>query len=110
MPKSYAILVAILVMTVMADYALKVASGRAAPFANVWFVNGVVLYAVTAAGWIVLMQQHSLAQIAVLYSSAMILALTALGYVAFGEAPSLRQMAGVLAALLAVYLVESEAG
>jgi len=103
-------LAAILAMTAAGDYALKLASIRTAPFMTAFFLSGVVLYAGTAAGWIFLMQQYSLAHIAVLYSSTMILALTAIGYVGFGEVLSTRQMAGVIAALLAVYLMESDAG
>jgi drug/metabolite transporter (DMT)-like permease len=108
--KSYMTLAAILAMTVAADYVLKVASVRTAPLMTAFFISGAVLYAATAAGWIFLMQQYSLAHIGVLYSSTMILALTAIGHVAFGEAISTRQMAGVIAALLAVYLMETDAG
>ncbi|TCM75896.1 transporter [Rhodovulum steppense] len=106
MPNSYIVLLFIVVMTVGADYALKVASGRTSPFLSAWFLYGAALYAVTAAGWIILMQSHSLAQIGVLYSSATIVALTGLGYLLFGESLSTRQIVGVAAALIAVVLVE----
>ncbi|ARE41626.1 hypothetical protein RGUI_3485 [Rhodovulum sp. P5] len=110
MLKSYLILAAIIAMTLAGDYALKMASGKASPFVSHWFVHGAILYGITAAGWIMLMQTHSLAQVAVLYSSATILALTAIGYVAFDETITGRQVAGVVASMLAVFLMDVEAG
>jgi len=110
MLKTYLLLTAIIAMTVAGDYALKIASGKPTPFTSHWFIHGAILYAITAAGWIMLMQMHSLAQVAVLYSSATILALTAVGYVGFGETLTLRQFAAVIAAMLAVYLMDHETG
>ncbi|OCX60983.1 hypothetical protein BFP70_16080 [Thioclava sp. SK-1] len=107
MTRPYIILVIIVVLTVVGDYALKLAAGKTQPFISMWFVSGAVLYAATAMGWVMLMQTHNLAQIGALYSSVTILALTAVGYFAFGETLTVKQCCGLIAALLAVYLVEA---
>lgn len=107
--RSYLILAGIVALTVMGDYALKYASMKATPALSTWFASGAILYAGTALGWVLLMQSHNLAQIAVLYSSATILALTGVGYAFFGEAISARQAIGLVAALLSVILMGSEA-
>ncbi|MBL3571368.1 hypothetical protein BV509_20360 [Rhodovulum sulfidophilum] len=109
MVKTYAILVGIVIVTAAGDYALKMAAVRPSPLTSFWFVKGTLLYAVTAVGWIALMQSHSLPQIAVLYSAATIVALSFIGAVAFGEHVSLRQWTGIVLALTAVILVEFEA-
>ena len=107
--RSYLILAAIVTLTIFGDYALKSASLRAVPHTSLWFVTGAALYALTALGWMWLMQGHSLAQIAVLYSSATILLLTGVGVVFFGETLSTRQIAGIGAALFSVVMMQAEA-
>lgn len=107
--KSFIILGAIVVLTILGDYALKYASLKVTPFANSWFIGGAGLYAMTAVGWVALMRNHDLAQIAVFYSAATIIALTLVGIVSFGEILSGKQIVGLLAALLSVVLMEAEA-
>lgn len=107
--RSYLILAAIVVLTIVGDYALKSASLRAVPHGSPWFLAGAALYGLTALGWMWLMQGQSLAQIAVLYSSATILLLTGVGVVCFGETLSMRQIAGIGAALFSVVLTQAEA-
>jgi len=107
--QSYALLAFVVVLTVVADYALKHASLKVSPFVSGWFVAGALLYACTAIGWISLMRTYDLAQIAVLYSSSTIIALTAVGIVYFGETLSLKQVVGIAAALLSVLLMEADA-
>jgi drug/metabolite transporter (DMT)-like permease len=107
--QNYVVLAFVVVLTVVADYALKYASLKISPFVSGWFVVGALLYAATAIGWIALMRTHDLAQIAVLYSSGTIIALTLLGIVSFGESLSTKQIIGLSAALLSVVLMESDA-
>jgi drug/metabolite transporter (DMT)-like permease len=106
---SYVLLAFVVVLTVVADYALKNASLQTSPFVSGWFASGAMLYGATAIGWIALMRTHDLAQIAVLYSAATIIALTLLGIVSFGETLSKKQIIGLSAALLSVVLMEAEA-
>jgi drug/metabolite transporter (DMT)-like permease len=105
---NYILLVLVIVLTVVADYALKHASLKVNPFVSIWFFSGAILYACTAIGWIALMRNYNLAQIAVLYSSSTIIALTAVGIVYFGETLSSRQLFGVTAALLSVVLMKAD--
>ncbi len=106
---SYVLLAFVVVLTVVADYALKHASLKMSPFVSGWFFGGAILYGITAIGWIALMRTHDLAQIAVLYSSATIIALTIVGIVSFGETLSMKQIIGLSAALLSVVLMEADA-
>lgn len=106
---TYMILAGVVALTVSGDYALKHASMAASPIASYWFAGGAALYAVTALGWLLLMRSHNLGQIAVLYSSATILALTGAGVLFFGENVSSKQVVGITAALLSVLLTSSEA-
>lgn len=105
----YWILLFIITFTLIGDYALKSASQKSSPLVSLGFVGGAFLYGATAIGWVALMQTHNLAQIAVLYSAVTIIALSAMGVLLFGEIISSKQMLGILAALLAVLLVEAEA-
>ena len=107
MDRSYAILFLIVLLTILGDYSLKVAAKLSEPFVSFWFFKGVLLYGFTAVGWTFLMQTHSLAQIAVVYSSVTILALILIGYFLFGEAITRRQGLGVAAAFAAVVLVNT---
>lgn len=104
---SYLILVGIVALTVVGDYGLKYASMKTSPIWFYWFSGGAALYALTAVGWFMLMQTHNLAQIAVLYSAATILALTGVGYVFFNESITPRQAAGISTAILSIFLMET---
>lgn len=106
---SYALLAFVVVLTVVADYALKYASLKTSPYVSAWFACGALLYGATAVGWIALMRSHDLAQIAVLYSAATIIALSLLGIVSFGETLSVKQMVGLSAALLSIVLMQADA-
>ncbi|QCO54539.1 transporter [Pseudorhodobacter turbinis] len=105
----YLILAGIVLCTAYGDYALKYASLKPSPLSSSWFAGGAGLYAITAAGWLFLMQSHNLAQIGVLYSAATILTLTLVGYLFFDESLSSRQVIGLSAAMLSVFLMKSEA-
>lgn len=105
---TYVLLAFVVVLTLIADFALKHASLGTSPYVSAWFASGALLYGATAIGWIALMRTHDLAQIAVLYSAATIVALTLLGIVSFDETLSKKQFIGLLAALLSVVLMEAE--
>lgn len=107
MTRTYLILGAIVAVTLLGDYALKLASNKAAAFLSPMFIAGAIFYALSAAGWLLLMKTHNLAQIGALYSSVTLLALTGIGYFVFKEEITGRQVLGLGAALLAVYLMET---
>ncbi len=103
--KSVAILLAISGMTIVGDYFIKLASARENGITSLNFLVGAALYATTAVGWLYLMQSHSLASIAVMYSASIILLLAALGYVVFNEPIGLREVVGLSLAITSVVVM-----
>lgn len=106
--KTALVLLAIVLATAAGDYALKLASLKTSSFKNWTFVIGALLYALPAAGWVILMRSHSLAQIGVIYSASTIIILAAMGVIFFREAISPRDMLGVALALAAVVVASSD--
>ncbi len=103
--KIYALVLLIVAVTVYADYLLKLASERSGWLASVEFGAGTLLYAATAAGWVIAMRHMSLAHIAVAYSVMMILFLAALGALVFRETLTTRDMLGIACAVAALGLM-----
>lgn len=97
-------------VTMAGDYVLKLASLESRPFRSVWFAVGVLLYAVSAFGWVYAMQHLKLGAIGVIYALATILMLTTLGVLAFGETLNAREIAGMGTAVLAILLLARFAG
>lgn len=107
MERSYEVLFLVVILTILGDFTLKVASRSPEPILSNWLLMGALLYGLTAVGWMLLMQNHDLAQIAVIYSSATTITLVFVGYLFFGEVISGRQGLGVIAAIAAVILMEA---
>jgi undecaprenyl phosphate-alpha-L-ara4N flippase subunit ArnF len=103
--KTALILTAIIAVTLVGDYLIKLASQRAGHPTSVTFLVGALLYALPAIGWFYLMRSHSLAAIGVFYSSATILILAGLGYFVFNEGFGLRELLGVSLAIAAVVVM-----
>lgn len=103
------ILVAITGLTLMGDYFIKVASGKADGLTSPVFLLGVALYALPAIGWFFLMRSHSLAAIGVFYSASTILLLAALGFFVFKEPFGLREVFGLSLAVAAVAVMSYDA-
>ncbi len=103
--KSYAIILGLVVVTVFADYWLKIASERSDWATSRPFALGAALYAVSAAGWVLAMQRMSLAGIGVAYSVATVVLLTTLGVVVFRETLTGREVLGIGCALVALVLM-----
>ena len=102
---AYGFVTLIVLVTVLADYYLKLAADRPESF-SVWpFWAGAVLYAASAFGWVLAMKHLSLAAIGVYYSMLTILLLTALGVVVFRETLGPREWAGIACALAAIVLM-----
>lgn len=94
-----------IILTIVADYLLKVSASAEKPYFNKVFFFGASIYGVTAIGWVALMQKESLAKVAVIYSSVTILALALLGIVAFGEKLNTKQLMGIILALSSVIVM-----
>lgn len=89
----------------LADYYLKIASGKPTPLGSWQFLLGLALYASTAFGWVFVMQHLKLAAVGVLYTCTMLVMLAGVGYFAFGEKLSPREWIGFALALLSVALL-----
>jgi hypothetical protein len=74
--KSHLVPCEIIAFIVLIGFAKKYGSMKTLLFSSFWLAGSPALYASTALGWHVLMQSHSLAQIAVLCRSAIMLAFT----------------------------------
>lgn len=105
--KTAGILIAIIALTVVGDYMIKVASQKPSGLTSLLFFGGTLLYALPAIGWFYLMRSHSLAAIGVLYSTATILILVGLGFFVFKEAFGFREALGVSLAIAAVLVVSN---
>ena len=103
--KTALILTLIIIVTLVGDYLIKVASQKPAGLVTLSFIGGAVLYALPAVGWFYLMRNHSLTAIGVFYSAATILILSGLGFFVFKEAFGLREALGVSFAIAAVLIV-----
>jgi drug/metabolite transporter (DMT)-like permease len=87
------------------DYFLKRASERDNPLATGWFQAGLVLYASTAFAWVFVMRHLKLATIGVIYSVSMVLLLAGMGVVFFDESLSRSEVAGIILAIAALFLL-----
>ena len=103
--KTALILTAIIAVTLVGDYLIKVASQKPSGLTTLIFFGGALLYALPAVGWFYLMRSHSLTAIGVFYSAATILILAGLGFFVFKEAFGLREALGVSLAIAAVLVV-----
>lgn len=99
------IFLAITGLTILGDYAIKVATNKEPGLMSAWFLVGALLYGLPAIGWFYLMKTHSLAMIGVLYSALSIILLAALGYFAFSEALGRREWLGMSLAIAAVLVM-----
>jgi small multidrug resistance pump len=106
-PQQQAIGVTILfsAIGVLADYYLKIASGKPFPWNSWQFILGLSLYASTAFGWLFVMQHLKLAAVGILYTSSMLVMLAVVGYFGFGEKLSIREWIGFALALASVVLL-----
>jgi len=90
---------------VVGDYFLKLASQHATPLRSAWFYVGFGVYASTAFGWVFVMRHLKLATVGVVYSISMIVLLTAVGAIGFKESLTFREVAGLILAILSLYLL-----
>lgn len=103
------VLVAILALTLIGDYCIKLASDMPDGLRSPVFLVGAVFYGLPAVGWFFLMRSHSLAAIGVFYSGATIILLAILGAVAFREPFGIREVVGVALAIASVVVMSHEA-
>ena len=90
---------------VVGDYFLKLASQHATPLRSAWFYLGFAVYASTAFGWVFVMRHLKLATVGVVYSVSMIVLLTAVGAIGFKESLAWQEIAGLVLAIVSLYLL-----
>ena len=92
-------------LTLLGDYLIKIATLSPHGLRSAQFIIGALCYGAPAVAWFVLMQNYSLAMVAVLYSTATLIFLTALGVIVFRESFGLRDGLGLTLALAAVLVM-----
>jgi multidrug transporter EmrE-like cation transporter len=97
--------IGIVIVTVGGDYLLKLASEGARPFASWWFVGGVIVYAMTAFGWVFVMRRLNFATMGVVYAAATVLLLTLVGVVVLHETLRWQEVVGIALALVSIGLL-----
>lgn len=105
---SFLILTAITGLTLLGDYAIKVATAKDGGLLSPWFILGAIMYGLPAVGWFYLMKSHSLAMIGVMYSASTIILLALLGYFVFKEAFGWREAVGLTLAIAAVAVMSHD--
>ncbi|SIS78489.1 hypothetical protein [Phaeovulum vinaykumarii] len=96
-------------LTVLGDFLIKQASETAAGMRSGTFVLGGLCYGLPAVAWFHLMRAHSLAMVAVLYSSTALAVLAPLGVSVFNEDLAWRDALGIALALAAVLEMQRSA-
>ena len=100
------ITILIAVAGVVGDYFLKLASERTgSPFWNSHFIAGLLIYSLTAFGWVVVLPKLKLAYIGVIYSLTIVLCLCFLGLFFFGEKLRPTEWIGVGLAITSLLLL-----
>jgi small multidrug resistance pump len=100
-----ALVLALSVAGVLADAALKVASGKTNLTSNGYFLTGAAIYALTAFGWVWAMRHLKLAQLGAFYSVSTALLLAVVGVVFFQETLRTREVIGILMGVASLVLL-----
>ena len=80
-----ALTLAISAFCIVGDYFLKRASQAAAPFRTLDFGIGLLVFASTAAGWILILPHRKLGVVGAVYGVSTVLFMALLGWLVFGE-------------------------
>ena len=83
--KALLFILLIVVLTLIGDYLLKLASQKENSLATAEFGGGALIYGLSAVGWVYAMKHLPLASVGVIYSVLVILFLAIMGVTMFGE-------------------------
>lgn len=111
-PHTLAILITLLLATVSAggDFFLKLASREINPFANRWFVLGLLIFSATSFSWVFVMKHVKLAVVGGLFSVSLTILLALTGYFYFNERIVATEWLGLLLAVASLVLLGRVAG
>lgn len=107
---AFFITVGLALASVAGDYFIKIASTSSSPVYNLHFLAGLLIYAMTAFGWVVVMPHLKLAYIGVVFSLAIVLGLCLLGVFFFQESLRPSEWLGVGLAIVSIILLHRLAG
>ncbi len=85
----------IVLLTLIGDYLLKLASQKENSLATIEFGSGALIYGLSAVGWVYAMKYLPLATVGVIYSILVILFLAIMGVTLFGERLAAREILGL---------------
>jgi drug/metabolite transporter (DMT)-like permease len=94
---------------VIGDFFIKLAGGGEKYIDIKWFVFGALLYLSTSFGWFYVMKHIKFSLLGVVYSITTALLLVAIGVFYFHEKLSTYEIAGIIAAIIAVILLGKSA-
>lgn len=100
-----ATIIALSIATTLGDYFLKKASQHDTPILTGLFVLGALIYSATAFGWVWLMPQIKLANLAAIFSISTTLLLVTLGRFVFKETLTLPEGVGIALAVMSLILL-----
>lgn len=93
------------IVVIAGDYFIKLSADRGGALVSGHFLLGGSLYALSAVGWYLTLQNISLSQMGVGFSVLTLLSLCALGVVAFDEQLRPRDYLGIALAIVALLLM-----
>ena len=105
---TFLFLAAVTALTCLGDYCIKLSTNHPSGLGSGLFWMGLVFYGLPAFGWFALMRAHSLASVAVFYSSATLILMAGLGWLVFHEPMGARQITGLALALGAVLVMSGQ--
>lgn len=100
----FLVVIIIVLLNTVGDYFLKVSSERQESFLTYQAFLGALLYAISAFGWIYVMQRFNLTVVGVLYSTMTIVVLTFLSITIFKEEVTKWQLLSAVLAIIAVLI------
>jgi len=92
-------------LCVAADYCLRRASDAEQAYRSTAFLSGLLIYALSAFGWVYVYQHMQFATVGPLFSVLLVLAYTAIGIFDLKELPTKSEFVGIGCAILAVVLL-----
>ena len=98
-------MLAIVSVTVVGDYFLKIASERPNAIRSLPFLCGVLAYGASATGFVFAMRHMSLASVGVFYSVLTILMMAGLGVLVFRETLATRDLIGISLAITSLFFM-----
>jgi drug/metabolite transporter (DMT)-like permease len=104
-PVALLVALALTAIGVAADIFLKLASAQPRPTASLWFAGGLLCFASTAFGWVIVMQRLKLATVGGIYAVGTVLFLALIGVVGFRETLNRAEIAGLLFAVISLVLL-----